>query len=148
MSGRYIITVDVGTSGTKTALWDSDGRTLAEATFGYPLNRLEPLWAEIDGEVWWTAVCTTIRQVVAKGGIDPTNVAGFGVDGVGWTLLPVDRQCVPLHPAMIWLDRRAEEETQWLKALPEADQLMTLSANPIDSAYITPKLLWLKQHRP
>jgi xylulokinase len=32
--------------------------------------------------------------------------------------------------------------------LPEADRLVNLVANPIDPAYITPKLLWLKQHQP
>jgi sugar (pentulose or hexulose) kinase len=36
---------------------------------------------------------------------DPASIAGIGVDGVGWTLIPVDRAGNPLHPAMIWLDR-------------------------------------------
>jgi xylulokinase len=70
------------------------------------------------------------------------------VDGVGWTLLPVDRNCVPLAPAMIWLDRRASAEADWLNGLPDADTFIHLNANPIDPAYITPKLLWLKQHQP
>lgn len=76
------------------------------------------------------------------------DVAGIGVDGVGWTLLPVDRNGDPLYPALIWLDRRAEDETRWLKALSDADKLVDLVANPINSAYITPKLLWLKRQRP
>jgi xylulokinase len=47
---------------------------------------------------------------------------------------------------MIWLDRRAEQETTWLKSLPEADSLINLDANPLDAAYITPKLIWLKKN--
>ena len=78
----------------------------------------------------------------------PLRSQGIGVDGVGWTLIPVDRAGNPLHPAMIWLDRRAEEETSWLKSLPEADSLVNLNANPLDAAYITPKLIWLKKNRP
>lgn len=148
MAHRYVVTVDVGTSSTKTALWDDAGNLVAEASSAYALRRPDPLWAEIDGDVWWQAVCNTIRQVIAQSGVNPRDVAGIGVDGVGWTLLPVDRNGDPLHPAMIWLDRRAEEETRWLKALPDADKLVELTANPIDSAYITPKLLWLKKHRP
>ena len=54
----------------------------------------------------------------------------------------------PLRPAMIWLDRRAEEETTWLKSLPEAEELVNLDANPLDAAYITPKLIWLKKNQP
>ncbi|HVO42097.1 MAG TPA: FGGY family carbohydrate kinase [Aggregatilineales bacterium] len=148
MEHRYLITIDVGTSSTKTVLWDEAGRLVAETSFAYPLNRPDPLWAEIDGNLWWEAVCATIHHVVARGGINPAHVVGLGVDGVSWTLLSVDRDVTPLHPAMIWLDRRAERETDWLNALPEAGKLVALVANPIDSAYITPKLLWLKNHHP
>ncbi len=148
MAHRYILTIDVGTSSTKTALWDEAGQIVAEAVQAYALNRPEPIWAEIDGRVWWAAVCTTVQKVMTLGGIDPHAVVGIGVDGIGWTLLPVDRHGEPLHPALIWLDRRAELETQWLKDRSGADQLIELAANSIDPAYITPKLLWLKQHQP
>jgi xylulokinase len=144
----YILTIDVGTSSAKTALWDESGAVVAEASASYALHRPEPLWAEIDGNVWWQAVCSTVREIVARGGIDPRAVAGIGVDGVGWTLLPVDRDARPLAPAMIWLDRRANAETRWLQSLPNADSLVDLDANPLDSAYITPKLLWLRAHQP
>jgi len=148
MAHRYVITLDVGTSSTKTALWDEVGRLVAETSSPYPLNRPHPLWAEIDPNIWWQAVCTTTRQVVTKAGIDPRQIAGIGADGVSWTLIPVDKDVNPLYPAMIWLDRRAEDETAWLKSLPEADKLVDLVANPLDPAYITPKLIWLRNHHP
>ncbi|HML20620.1 MAG TPA: FGGY family carbohydrate kinase [Aggregatilinea sp.] len=148
MAHRYLITIDVGTSSTKTALWDEAGRTLADASSAYPLRRPDPLWAEIEGATWWAAVCATVREVIAAGGVDPRDVAGIGIDAVSWTLIPVDRAMNALAPAMIWLDRRAGAEAAQLQALPEADRLVSLNANPLDPAYITPKLLWLKAHRP
>src|SRR4051794_5276735 len=144
----YIVTVDNGTSSTKTVLWTAEGVPVAEAEEAYALRRPQPAWAEIDANVWWDAACITIRAVLAKSGINPRQVAGVGVDGIGWTLLPVDEECNPLAPALIWLDRRAQEETDWLRGLEQADALVDLVANPIDSAYITPKLLWLKRHNP
>jgi xylulokinase len=148
MAARYIITIDLGTSSTKTALWDEAGNTLAEASFSYTLHRPSPLWAEIDANLWWHAVCGTTREVVARSGVDISEVGGIGVDGVGWTLVAVDENAEPLAPAMIWLDRRAQAETDWLNALPESQHLIELVANPIDPAYITPKLLWLKNNQP
>jgi len=148
MDGQYILTIDVGTSSTKTALWHRNGSVLAEATAAYTLQRPHPLWAQIDPEIWWQAVCDTVRQVLAEAGAHSSDVAGIGVDAVGWTLIPVDEQLKPLTPAMIWLDRRAVEEAAWLKTQPEADHLVNLVANPIDEAYVTPKLLWLKRHQP
>jgi xylulokinase len=35
-----------------------------------------------------------------------------------------------------------------LRAGPDADALVDLVANPIDAAYITPKIAWLRAHRP
>jgi xylulokinase len=148
MATRYILTIDVGTSSTKTALWDDSGRCLAEASRGYALERPDPVWAEIDGRAWWDAVCETTRQVLAKGAIDRRDVSGIGVAGIGWTLLPVDRHGVPLAKAMTWLDRRAEAEArQWRHAL-DSEAIVRLAANPIDAAYVTPKLAWLLVHRP
>ncbi len=144
----YIVTVDNGTSSTKTALWTAEGVPVAHAEQAYALRRPHPLWAEIDGNVWWDAVCSTIQQVMSESGVDPEQVAGVGVDGIGWTLLPVDAECNPLSPAIIWLDRRAEEEARWLRNLALANDFVNLSANPLDSGYITPKILWLKKHGP
>ena len=144
----YLIAIDVGTSSTKTALRDAGGRLLAEASAGYAVHHPFPAWAEMDVELWWQAACTTVRQVVAQAGIDPLAVGGIGVDGVSWTLIPVDRDLRPLCPAMIWLDRRAEAEAAWLRAQPEAEAWVALNANPLDAAYVTPKLLWLREHAP
>lgn len=148
MTSRHILTIDVGTSSTKTCLWTEGRQLISHATSGYELNRSEPLWAEIDGDTWWQAVCKTIQTVLALSKVDPVSITAIGVDGVGWTLLPVDRTGKPLMPAMIWLDRRAEEETRWLQSMPEAERLVNLNANPLDPAYITPKLLWLKKNHP
>jgi xylulokinase len=147
----YYIGIDVGTSSTKTGLWlDSEtGLTLAaEATADYPLHRPQPTWAEIDPRLWWNAACATIRAVLAQAGISGREVAGVGVDGLGWALVAVDEMGEPLCPAMIWLDRRAEAEAAELQAMPDAARLIDLGVNPLDAAYITPKLRWLRQHQP
>lgn len=144
----YLIAVDIGTSSAKTAVRDETGRLLAEASAETPVQRPSPTWAEMDVEEWWRAACTTIRQVIACAGINPQEVLGIGVDGISWTLIPVDQQLRALCPAMIWQDRRAEDEAAWLRAQPEAEQWFNLVANPLDPAYVTPKLLWLRQHNP
>jgi xylulokinase len=144
----YVITVDQGTSGTKTALWDAAGVPVAEATATYDLERPDAVRAEIDPERWWDALCGTVVEVLAKSGASARDVAALAVDGIGWTLVPVDDAFRPLAPAMTWLDRRAEDEAAALRASADADRLIDLVANPLDAAYITPKLAWLRVHEP
>ena len=105
MAFKYILTVDVGTSSTKTSLWTEAGQLVAHASSSYSLHRAEPLWAEIDGDAWWKAVCETIRKVLTKSEVPPASVAGIGVDAVSWTLIPVDEN-VPV------LDLQFEESHQ------------------------------------
>ena len=144
----YLLTIDNGTSSTKTALWDADGRLVAEAEQATPIRRPQPVWAEIDAEVWWQAAVNTTRAVLARSAIDARQVRGIGVDGVSWTLLAVDAQGRPLHPALLWLDRRAAAEAEWFRQQPQAKQWVALSANPLDPAYVTPKLLWMRRNHP
>ncbi len=148
MANQYILNVDVGTSSTKTTLWSAEGKTVAEACIANVLHRPDPVIAEIDGNAWWQVVCQTIHSVIAQSGVQPNEIAGIGVDGIGLALVPVDRNVNPLAPVMIWLDRRASLEAAWLKSLPESQHLLELVANPLDESYVTPKLVWLKNNHP
>lgn len=148
MSHKYIMNLDVGTSSTKTTICTEKGITVADSTIANPLNRPDPVRAEIDGNSWWRVVCQTIQDVLAQSGIQPGEIAGVGIDGIGLALVPVDREVNPLAPIMIWLDRRSDKETAWLKNLPEAQHLVELVANPLDESYVTPKLLWLRNNHP
>ena len=53
----YLLGVDIGTSGTKTVMFDTQGHTVASATVEYPLYQPQMGWAEQDPEDWWRAVC-------------------------------------------------------------------------------------------
>ena len=119
----YIVTVDQGTSSTKTALWDARGVPLAEATAAYRLERPDAVRAEIDPERWWDALCGTVSEVLTASGVPSGEIAAVAVDGIGWTLVPVDEAFHPLTPAMTWLDRRAEAEAAALRAGPAAARI-------------------------
>ena len=49
---QYLLGIDLGTSGTKTVLFDQGGRALASATREYPLYQPENGWAEQAPQDW------------------------------------------------------------------------------------------------
>ena len=59
---EYILGVDIGTSGTKTVLFDKTGAVIASCTEEYPLSQPQNGWAEQDPHDWWHAVCTTCKK--------------------------------------------------------------------------------------
>ena len=60
---KYLIGIDIGTSGTKSVLFDTLGNVIASATAEYPLSQPHNGWAEQDPEHWWEAVQATLSTV-------------------------------------------------------------------------------------
>ena len=73
--------VDIGTSGTKTIAIREDGKILASDTIEYPLYSPKPGWSEQNPEDWYQATINSIRNVIAKGKINPSEVKGIGLSG-------------------------------------------------------------------
>ena len=57
MASKYLIGLDIGTSGAKCILVDDKGAVLASSTQEYPLSTPKPGWAEQNPQDWWTRVC-------------------------------------------------------------------------------------------
>ena len=60
---NYLLGIDVGTSATKTVLFDEKGTVIASASQEYPLYQPENGWAEQKPEDWRDAVLKTIKEV-------------------------------------------------------------------------------------
>ena len=59
----YLIGVDIGTSGTKTVIFDEAGKTIAQATIEYPMYQPENGWAEQHPTDWWDVVVGTLQKL-------------------------------------------------------------------------------------
>lgn len=73
---RYLLGLDIGTSGTKTALFDENGQTIATATYGYDLFQPQSGWAEQNPEDWWTACVQGIKDVMEKSKVKNSQIKG------------------------------------------------------------------------
>jgi len=147
MGKRFLLGVDVGTSACKMAVFDFEGKVVAAHTGTYPTYYPGIGCVEQDADEWWQAICQGLADIFQKG-ILPEEIAAVGIDGTSWACLPVDREGRPLDRVMLWLDRRADKEALWMKERLGEERLIALSGNPVDPAYITPKMLWLMENKP
>jgi xylulokinase len=147
MSKRLLLGIDLGTSGCKITLFDFQGNVIANRNGAYRTYYPRAGCVEQSAEDWWRAACREIQSML-KDGIDPQEIAAVGVDGTSWACIPVDKKGNPLRPAMLWLDRRAEKQADWMKEKAGEERLARLNGNPVDPAYLTPKMLWIKQNEP
>lgn len=144
----YLIGIDVGTSGTKTVLFDENGNAKATASEEYPLHTPNPGWTEQDPQDWWNATVNTLKEVVAKSGISIDEIKGVGLSGQMHGSVFLDENNEVVRPALLWNDSRtADACAEITQAVGEA-QLMQLASNPALTGFTAPKAVWLKNAEP
>ena len=144
----YVIGVDLGTSGTKTVLFDETGRVIASHTIEYPLYQPQNGYAEQEPADWREAAFATIRAVMDKSGISPDAVKGIGLSGQMHGLVMLDAENRVLRRSIIWCDQRTAAECAEMTETLGLDRLMAITANPALTGFTASKILWVRNHEP
>ena len=108
----YVLAYDIGTTGVKTCLFEigSTITLLAGDSEGYGLYIMEDGGAEQDADEWWAAMCHTTARLLAKTGTAPEQISGISFCSQMQGLVLTDRDGVPVHRPMSYMDQRATEE--------------------------------------
>ncbi|MEG1956614.1 MAG: xylulokinase [Lachnospiraceae bacterium] len=145
---KYLLGIDIGTSACKIAIFNKSGEVMASGNGDYPVYYPKPGWAEQNPDEWWDAVCRTIQDVLSGGEIDSDDIAGIGIDGQGWSAIPMNQEGVVLANTPIWMDTRAQDICDRLNLQIGEDQIFTLAGNSLQPSYTTAKILWYKETMP
>ena len=107
---RYVLGVDIGTSGTKTVLFNELGEAIASATVEYPMYQPQNGYAEQDPEDWYNATVSTIKTVVEKSSVNNSEIIGIGLSGQMHGLVMLDENNEVIRKSIIWCDQRTAKE--------------------------------------
>ncbi|MDR1779026.1 MAG: xylulokinase [Clostridiales Family XIII bacterium] len=141
-----LIGIDIGTSGTKSALFAADGTPVASHTAEYPMAQPANGWAEQDPQHWWNAVCEGLRAVLAQAGA--REIAGIGLSGQMHGLVMLDAGGNVLRPSIIWCDQRTEAEVADMDRLIGHEKIIRITANPPMTGFTAAKILWVQKNEP
>lgn len=146
---NYVMGVDIGTQSTKALLVDGQGTIIAQHSQGYRVDTPKVRWAEQWPQVWLDAVEACVAHCMAKAGVAAEQVKALCISSLyGGSGIAVDAHITPLHPCLIWMDRRASEQVAWVREQVDLERLFAITGNSVDSYYGFTKMLWLKQHQP
>ena len=107
---KYLIGLDVGTSGAKCILCDETGRVLSSSTQEYPLYTPQPGWAEQDPEDWWQGVKRGLKAILEKHPVDQKDIAGISFSGQMHGLVALDENDQVIRPSILWCDQRTQKQ--------------------------------------
>ncbi len=143
---RVVLGVDIGTSSSKGALVDLDGRVLATAIREHDVSRPRPGWVEMPGEVWWEEFRSIARELVQTA---DTEVVAVGVSGMGPCVLVTDEGGIPLRPAILYgVDTRAGAQISRLTAELGRAEILERCGSELSTQAVGPKLEWLADIEP
>ena len=149
---KHILAVDLGTTSMKAALFSEERLSGAETPFetsvDYATDYPAAGWAEQDPETWWDALKTAAGRLYALPGAPlPADLEIIAVDAMAPTLVPVDFEGRALRKSLIWMDRRAENESRIIEECL-GDAVFSIGGNAPDASSSAPKIRWIKEHEP
>jgi len=145
MSDKYLVGIDVGTSGCKVIVVD-EGKVIASSTVAYPLSRPKAGWSEQNPIDWWNGVCEGLRNVT-KGLSD--KIVGISMSGQMHGMVAMDDDMNVIRPAILWNDQRTEKQCDEITEIAGGlDGLVNMTNNMMLTGYTGGKILWVKENEP
>jgi glycerol kinase len=142
-----VLAVDQGTTGTTVAAVGRDGevrgRGYRELRQSYP----RPGWVEHDPEEIWGTVLEASAEALREASAGPGSVGAVGITNQRETLVLWDRKTGrPLHPAIVWQDRRTAGECDRLREEGHGERVRELTGLVLDPYFTGTKLAWAARH--
>lgn len=128
-SSKYVLVVDLGTSGPKVGLVDPQGRVAASTSATVPTLYLPNGGAEHDALAWWSSIKASIKKVMRASRLNPKTIVAIAVTSMWSVTVPVDEVGKPSMHALSWMDLRgARYNSELMKGFPSLDGLQLTKA--------------------
>ncbi|HPA72666.1 MAG TPA: FGGY-family carbohydrate kinase [Spirochaetota bacterium] len=106
--GPYVLALDHGTSGCKTALVSARGKIVDFEFAPTGITFLPGGGAEQDPEEWWRAFMKAAKKLIGRGKVRRTDIAAIAVSSTFSSTVAVDRDGRHLMNSLTWMDSRGE----------------------------------------
>lgn len=144
----YISSLDLGTTGCRTYIFDLAGTILASDYQEWESYYPQPSFVEQDANSWWESIKKTTEGAIKKSGIDKSEIVSLSVTNQRETIVPVDKNGNPLHNALVWQDRRTTDQVDFIKSKIGIDKIYRTTGLTIDPYFSATKILWFKDEKP
>lgn len=134
--------IDVGTSGCKIVVYDTNGNVLSSAKRTYP-EMGDHGYREISPDIVLQMVKEIIREVTSNC-ID--KIEALAVASLGESIVCLDQNDRCLCNSMVTGDRRGIEECQKLVLSISKEEIMDITGLPASEMYSLPKLIWMNEN--
>ncbi|NWF69151.1 MAG: gluconokinase [Chloroflexi bacterium] len=137
-----ILAVDIGTSGARAVLFDTQARALAQARVPYAMRFPRDGWAEQDPETVVQAVLHVLKAGVRALPKD-MPLAAVVLSAQMYSILALSTGGEVLSPSLTWADTRSAPFAVAARARSTAE-LALRTGCPLQASYPLAKIMWLR----
>ena len=142
-----IISIDQGTSSTRSVLYDKNGLYLDSSQEEFDQYFPKEGWVEHDPDQIWQSVLSTLQTLVKKNGLDSSEIASIGITNQRETTVIWHKKTGrPIANAIVWQDRRTSQFCEELVSYENVIQQKT--GLTIDPYFSATKVNWLIKNIP
>ena len=137
-----IISIDQGTSSTRSVLYDGKGQLLDSAQEEFDQYFPKEGWVEHNPDQIWESVLSTLQTLVKKNGIESSEIASIGITNQRETTVVWHKKTgKPIGNAIVWQDRRT---SQFCEELVKYENIIHQKTGlTIDPYFSATKVNWL-----
>jgi len=145
----YLLAIDQGTTSSRTILFDAQGQIVDLAQQEFPQYYPQSGWVEHDAIEIWASQKRTIEEVLGRHQGKIAHIAAIGITNQRETTVLWDKNTgQPVHPAIVWQDRRSEPLCAALRAAGLEDPVWEKTGLRLDPYFSATKLQWIFQQHP
>lgn len=149
MSLRYILSLDQGTTSSRSILFNEKGDAIGMAQKEFKQYFPQPGWVEHDPEEIWSTQFGTMAEALAKANASMKQIAGIGITNQRETTVVWERSTgKPVYKAIVWQDRRTAGYCDELKAAGHEEMIRQKTGLVIDAYFSGTKIRWILDHVP
>ena len=142
--GKYILSLDQGTSSSRAIVFDHKGQICSMAQREFTQYFPKPGWVEHNPHEIWSSQASVIAEAISLIGINGLDIAGIGITNQRETTIVWDRETEePIYNAIVWQDRRTSEYCDSLKADGRTEMIRSRTGLIIDAYFSATKIKWI-----
>lgn len=142
---KYILSLDEGTTSARAILFDKNCKAVSVAQHEFTQIYPEPSFVEHDPLELYSAQYSSLTEVIAKIGAEPSEIAAVGITNQRETVIVWEKATgKPIYNAIVWQCRRTAQMCEEFKAQEGFEEYVrTTTGLTIDAYFSATKIKWI-----
>lgn len=147
--GKYIISIDQSTQGTKAMLFNEEGAMVCRHDLPHEQIINEKGWVSHNGEEIYKNTIQAVKNVIEAAGISKDEIIGAGISNQRETAIAWNRKTgKPIDNAVVWQCSRGEAVCREIEEKSLAEAVRRKTGLKLSPYFPASKIWWLIHHNP